>query len=100
MAEGSKRCAGLDSAQGTPCTHPPMTVQRNGQWYCWRHDPDRLRALAARMAHRQLEEAAGIVRLSAAQLQQIVAFGGMRRILAALTEHGLPTGGMRRDGRA
>ena len=76
------------------------TIEREGKWYCWQHDPDRLdrearerneqrkRELAeleakheARLARRILEETAGTNNLTDDDLRRIIELGGIRKLL-------------------
>lgn len=74
---------------------------RNGKSYCWQHDPERLQRIAgekwerrkghiarveteadARIERRRLLEASGVDNLSNADLQTIIALGGVQALIA------------------
>lgn len=95
------RCAGTVRGFVGDCERRP-TVERNGKWYCWQHDPDRLAeqakerrdawrakmqkeddAFAARRSRRDLEARAGIKDLTDAELEKLAALGGVRNLLRA-----------------
>jgi hypothetical protein len=80
------------------------TVEREGKWFCWQHDPERLERIreaeweirrAARSAEEtardvrwtreQLERKSGIRDLTNPELEQIIQEGGIRAILDKLS---------------
>ena len=81
----------------------PASVERDGKWYCWQHDPVKKEQAAreawkarkehiaqieaaadAKIERRQLEEQAGIKNLTNDDLRQLIAAGGMVKILSEI----------------
>jgi hypothetical protein len=86
------------------CERKP-TVERDGKWFCWQHDPERLKRLAAerwakrkeeiarteseqdaRIHRRRLLERAGIDNPSDDLLERIIALGGIQNMVARLED--------------
>jgi hypothetical protein len=97
-------CAGQLGRTFGECLRKP-TVVRNGKPYCWQHDPEKISAARAaawearkveiarieaesdaRIARRKLERAAGVENVTDAELQAIVALGGIRVMIEKLSE--------------
>ena len=93
-----KQCCGRTRFFPPICGRP-ASVERDGQWWCYQHDPERRRAKAAartaqvrledaarelKFARQDLEREAGLCELTDADLRAIIAAGGMRKILAGL----------------
>jgi hypothetical protein len=97
-------------AEGQPCNAKTRnlfgrcdrraTVERDGRWFCWQHDPERFQAERAARAARRRQEAmaheaeiearwrrddllrnSGVGALTNQDLEQIVAAGGIRAFL-------------------
>lgn len=81
-------------------------LHADGKYYCWQHDPTRLRRLAeirwasrkahikkveddhdARIARNQLLESAGLLKPDADLLLEIIGYGGIRELLKLANKH-------------
>lgn len=91
-----RQCSGRLSTVFGNC-YRPATVERDGRWYCWQHDPGRLGQEQKEIRREQmraeeirrdaqwnrdrLERESGIRELSNYELGQIIASGGIRKVL-------------------
>lgn len=97
-----KKCEGKLSYRGWRCKRP-ASVEVDGKFYCWQHEPVRVEKLAqkrakdakerfarmereadARIERKVLEEKAGVIDLTDGELREIIAFGGVRGMLRGL----------------
>lgn len=97
-----RMCHGKLGSYAGSCLRPG-TVEHDGKWYCWQHDPEKLRAKAEqarrdyiekqrlddlafekKLARRRLEEAAGLGLLTDDELTALATLGGVRAAVKLL----------------
>lgn len=106
----TRKCQGGMNKFAFQCNRKP-SVERDGKYYCWQHDPVRLTEISekkrqeriasyarkeaeqdARVERLLLEKESGIDTLSGDDLKTIIALGGIRVMIAKLSKSESTTG--------
>jgi hypothetical protein len=99
MESNKQLCQGKANAFLGQCLRKGI-IERDGKLYCWQHDPEKLRKEAAerweqrkkeiaeierkqdeRITRRKLEEQSGVNKLTNEDLEKIIKFGGIYKLI-------------------